>query len=396
MLTNRIYLDHHATTPVDPRVLDAMLPYFNERFGNAASKTHPFGWEAEAAVEIARKQIADLIGADAREIVFTSGATEAINLALKGVFEAYGSKGRHFITCATEHKAVLDTCRHLEQLGARVAYVSVRPDASVDPEALKQAIQSDTVLVSVMLANNEVGTINAVREIGAIARERGILMHSDIAQAAGKIPVDADELNLDLASLSGHKIYGPKGVGALFVRRRQPRVRLVAQMDGGGHENGMRSGTLNVPAIVGMGRAAELCRQEMEKDFRHTAALRNRLFRLLDDALPDLHLNGPAFEECDGPFMPCARLPNNLNVSFPHVDGEGLILALKDIAVSTGSACTSASPEPSHVLQAMGLDRELMLASLRFGVGRFNTVEEIDRAAERVIDVVRKLKNKFV
>jgi cysteine desulfurase len=393
MPTKRIYLDNHATTPVDSRVLDTMLPYFNERFGNAASKTHPFGWEAEAAVEIARKQIADLIGADAREIVFTSGATEAINLALKGVFEAYGPKGRHYITARAEHKAVLDTCRHLEQLGARVTYVPVRSDGSVDPEAVREAIQPDTALISVMLANNEVGTINTVREIGAIASERGILMHSDIAQAAGKIAADVNDLHVDLASLSGHKIYGPKGVGALFVRRRQPRVRLVAQMDGGGHENGMRSGTLNVPAIVGIGRAAELCRQEMEKDFRHTAALRNRLFRLLEDALPDLHLNGPAFEESEGPFMPCTRLPNNLNVSFPHVDGEGLILALKDIAVSTGSACTSASPEPSHVLQAMGLDGELMRASLRFGVGRFNAEEEIDLAAERVIDVVRKLKN---
>lgn len=380
-----IYLDHHATTPVDPRVLDAMLPYFTERFGNSASKTHVYGWVAEEAVELARRQLAVLIGAPAGEIVFTSGATESNNLAIKGVAEACAAKGKHIVTSVAEHPCVLDTCVHLQKQGWEVTYLPVDGRGFVNPDDVARAIRSDTALVSIMLANNEVGTIQDIRAIGEVARARGVPMHSDIAQAVGKIPVRVDELNIDLASVSGHKFYGPKGVGALFVRKRKPRVHIVAQMDGGGHENGLRSGTLNVPAIVGLGKAAELCQREMETDNDHNRRLRDRLYHILSENLSDLRLNGPDIESAD-------RLPNNLNVSFGGVDAEGLIVALKRIAVSSGSACTSALPKPSHVLQAMGVTPEWIRSSLRFGVGRSNTMEEINLAGERVVEVVKKLR----
>jgi cysteine desulfurase len=401
MLNFPIYLDHHATTPVDPRVLDAMLPYFQGKFGNAASRNHIFGWEAEEAVAIARRQLAECIGADSKEIIFTSGATESNNLALKGVAESYSGKGSHIITNAAEHHAVLDTCKHLEENGFQVSYLPVRPDGTVDPDDVKKAITERTILISVMMANNEVGSINDLQTIGGLAHERGVLFHSDIAQAVGKIWIDVNALNIDLASVSGHKCYGPKGVGALFVRRKSPRVKVTAQMDGGGHENNIRSGTLNVPAIAGLGRAVEICRLEFERYFWHYVKLRNILYDRLIGELSGTQLNGAdidsekdlrRFHSASDASQHIKRLPNNLNIGFDGTDGEGVMMAMKEIAVSSGSACTTASPEPSHVLQAMGLSREAARASLRFGIGRFNSQEEVDYSAKRLITVVQTLR----
>ena len=378
-----IYLDNHATTPLDPRVLDAMLPFFLAKFGNAASRSHAFGWEAEKAVEIARRRIASLAGAAAREIVFTSGATESDNLAIKGVVEACREKGNHLITMATEHPAVLDPIRHLEKQGCQATILPPDADGLLDLARLRDAIRPDTVLVSVMYANNEIGVLQPVREIGAICRERGVFFHCDAAQAFGKIPIDVDRDHIDLMSLSAHKLYGPKGIGALYVRRRQPRVPLAAQMDGGGHEFGFRSGTLNVPAIVGFGEACAVARHEMSDDAARTAALRDRLLSRLEAALEDVAVNGSR----------TARLPGNLNVSFPGVEADTLLLSLPGIALSTGSACSSASPEASHVLKALGAGPWRVRSAVRFGIGRFNTTEEIDIVADRVIASVRKLRS---
>jgi cysteine desulfurase len=377
-----VYLDNHATTAVDPRVLEAMLPFFGARFGNAASRNHSFGWEADKAVEAARKKVAALIGATEKEIVFTSGATESNNLALKGVAEMYAERGDHIVTCVTEHKAVLDTCKRLEKRGCRVTYLPVRRDGLVDPDALREAITDRTILVSVMAANNEIGVLQPIREIGAVCRERGVLFHTDAVQAAGKVPLDVEADRIDLASLSAHKMYGPKGVGALYVRRRNPRVQLTAQMDGGGHERGMRSGTLNVPGIVGLGEACEICRVGMPEEAARLAALRDRLKAKLEAELDEIHVNG-SMEH---------RLPNNLNISFAWVEGESLLMGASDIAVSSGSACTSATLEPSYVLKALGVDTDLAHTSIRFGLGRFNTEEEIDYAATRIVAVVKKLR----
>ncbi len=378
-----IYMDYHATTPVDPRVLEAMLPYFNQHFGNAASRTHHYGWEAEAAVDDARDTIAKLIGADSgKEIVFTSGATESDNLAIKGVAEYYASKGNHIITTTIEHKAVLDTCKRLEKQGYQVTYLNVGKDGVLDPDDVKQAITDKTILVSVMLANNEVGTIQPIAEIGKITRERGVLLHSDAVQGVGKTEFDVKQMNVDLVSLTAHKIYGPKGVGALWVRRSKPRVRLVAQMDGGGHERGMRSGTLNVPSIVGFAKACEIMIAEGQQEAERLRQLRDRLHQKITRELDMVVLNG----------HPEKRLPGNLNISFAFVEGEGLMMAIKDVAVSSGSACTSASLEPSYVLRSMGLDEDLAHSSIRFGLGRFNTEEEVDYVAQLVIDKVKKLR----
>jgi len=390
----RIYLDHHSTTPVDERVLRAMEPYFMQKFGNAASRQHVFGWESEEAVEVARRQVAEFIGAESKEIVFTSGATESNNLALKGAAEAYLQKGNHIITNGAEHSCVLDACRHLEKIGMHVTYVPVQSDGTVDPDAVRRAITPKTILISIMTANNEVGAISAVTEIGAIAREHQVLFHSDIAQAAGKIWVDVEEMNVDIASLSGHKFYAPKGVGALFVKRRNPRVKLIAQMDGGGHEDGNRSGTLNVPGIVGLGKAAEICCREFEKDFSHYSLLRNALYAKIYDRLDGCILNGPEIDR--GMEEPRSRsirrLPNNLNLTFEGVDAEAIMMAMKEVAVSSGSACTTALREPSHVLKAMGVSDDRIKSSLRFGIGRMNAMEEIDYTADRIIDVVSKLR----
>ena len=376
-----VYLDNHATTPVDPRVLEAMLPYFGPKFGNAASRGHRYGWEAEQAVELARKRVASLAGAAPREIVFTSGATESNNLAIKGVVEAYRAKGNHIVTMATEHRAVLDPVRRLERAGYRITILPAGPGGLLDPDVLRGGLTSDTVLVTVMYANNEIGVIQPVREIGAICREKGVLFHCDAVQAFGKIPVHVDDDGIDLMSISAHKIYGPKGIGALYVRRRAPRVQLSAQMDGGGHESGYRSGTLNVPAIVGFGEACSLCAAEMAAEAAHAGALRDRLKSSLEAGLDDVAVNGSMDH----------RLPGNLNMSFAGVDGEALLMSMPDVALSTGSACSSATVEPSHVLHALGIG-ELAKSSLRFGIGRFNTEEEIDYAAGRVIESVRKLR----
>jgi len=377
-----LYLDNHATTRVDPRVLDAMLPYFTEHFGNAASRNHEFGWAAEQAVDKARKQIGDLIGASAREIVITSGATESDNLAIKGVAEMYAEKGNHIITAATEHKAVLDTCKKLEKHGYRVTYLPVQADGLVDLDMLRESITDKTILVSIMYANNEIGVIQPVAEIGKICRERGVLFHTDAVQAIGKVPVNVDTDNIDIMSITAHKMYGPKGVGALYVRRRNPRVQLTAQMDGGGHERGMRSGTLNVPGIVGLGEACAICQREMTVEMPRLRALRDRLKAKLEAGLDEIYLNG-SWEH---------RLPNNLNMSFAYVEGESLLMGINDIAVSSGSACTSATLEPSYVLKALGLGDDIAHSSIRFGLGRFNTEEEIDYVAGRLIDVVTKLR----
>ena len=375
-----VYLDNHATTPVDPRVLDAMLPFFGPKFGNAASRSHRFGWEAEKAVELARRRIAALAGAKPREIIFTSGATESNNLALKGVLEAYRAQGNHLIIMATEHKAVLDPARHLEREGVNLTVLTPGPDGRLDLDRLRDAIRPETVLVSVMYANNEIGTIQPVREIAAICRERGVLFHSDAAQAFGKVPFDAAADGIDLLSVSAHKLYGPKGIGALYVRR--PGVRIAAQIDGGGHESGIRSGTLNVPAIVGFGEAAAIAAAEMAADAVHARALRDRLHSQIAAELDRVEVNG-SMEY---------RLPGNLHLSFAGVDAESLLMSLPEIALSTGSACSSAAVEPSHVLRAIGLTEERARSSVRFGLGRFNTEEEVDYVASRVVEAVRRLR----
>src|SRR4249920_3456168 len=377
-----IYMDYHATTPVDPRVLEAMLPYFTEHFGNAASRNHPFGWEAEEAVEKARKQIADLIGANPKEIVFTSGATESDNLAIKGVAEMYREKGNHIITAVTEHKAVIDTCKRLEKEGGRVTYLRVQKDGLVNLDELRGAITDKTILISIMTANNEIGVVQPIAEIGAIAKEKGILFHTDGVQAVGKIPFNVNDLKVDLVAISAHKMYGPKGVGALYVRRRNPRVLLAPQIDGGGHERGMRSGTLNVPGIVGFGQAAELCRQEMAADTARLLALRERLNQKLHTGLDEIYINGTMEH----------RLPHNLNISFAYVEGESLLMGINDVAVSSGSACTSASLEPSYVLKALGAGDDLAHSSIRFGLGRWTTEEEVDYVADKLIGVVTRLR----
>jgi cysteine desulfurase len=378
-------MDYHATTPVDPRVLETMLPYFTQDFGNSASRNHAFGWKAEEATEYAREQIAQLIGAKSdKEIVFTSGATESDNLAIKGVAEFYKDKGNHIITARTEHKAVLDTCKMLEKRGYHVTYLEVAEDGLVRPEQVAEAITDKTILVSIMLANNEVGSVQPIAEIGKITRSKGVLFHTDAVQGVGKVEFDVEAMNVDLASISAHKMYGPKGVGALYVRRNKPRVRIVAQTDGGGHERGMRSGTLNVPGIVGFGKAAEIARNEWRDEAKKLFALRQRLRNKLFGAMDMIHLNG-----ADDPY----RLPGNLNVSFSFVEGEAMMMAIKDVAVSSGSACTSASLEPSYVLRAMGVGEELAHSSIRFGIGRFNTDEEIEYVADLVIDSVKRLRD---
>jgi cysteine desulfurase len=433
MLKLPIYMDNHATTPLDPRVMEAMLPYLREDFGNAASRNHVFGWKAEAAVEKARKQVAELIGASDKEIVFTSGATESDNLAIKGVVEFYKSKGDHVITLKTEHKAVLDTCKRLERIrqerldelkmlrlsqlsgedvtqenlaelatkydvendetyrkwaalptgGARVTYLDVEKDGRVDLGKLEAAMTDKTVLVSIMLANNEIGVVQPVAEIGRLCRRRGVLFHCDAVQGIGKVPFDVEAMQVDLASISAHKMYGPKGIGAVYVRRRAPRVRLEAIIDGGGHERGMRSGTLNVAGIVGFGKAAELCMAEMAAEGERLERYRKKFWNKLKSELDEIYLNGD--EE--------KRLPGNINVSFAYVEGEAMMMAIKDVAVSSGSACTSASLEPSYVLRALGLGDDLAHSSIRFGMGRFTTEEEVDYVANLAIDKVKKLRD---
>jgi cysteine desulfurase len=379
-----IFMDYHSTTPVDPRVLDEMLPYFTRDFGNAASRSHVFGWKAEEAVEHARERIAKLIGAQSeKEIVLTSGATESDNLAIKGVAEFYKEKGNHIVTTVIEHKAVLDTCKRLEKEGFVVTYLGVGKDGLVDPDDVKKAIGDKTILVSVMLANNEVGTIQPLEAIGKLTRERGVLLHSDAVQGIGKTEFDVQKMNVDLASITAHKMYGPKGIGALYVRRSKPRVRVVAQMDGGGHERGMRSGTLNVPSIVGFGKAADIMRTEGKEESVRLFALRERLRQSIQKNLDEVYVNG-SLEH---------RLAGNLNISFNFVEGEGLMMAIKDVAVSSGSACTSASLEPSYVLRAMGLGDELAHSSIRFGLGRFNTEEEVDYVGDLMVRKVRKLRD---
>ncbi|MBL7733463.1 MAG: IscS subfamily cysteine desulfurase [Chitinophagaceae bacterium] len=377
-----IYLDHNATTPCDPRVVEAMIPYFTNSFGNAASRNHPFGWQAEEAVDYAREQVAKLIGADPKEIIFTSGATEGDNLAIKGVYEMYASKGNHIITCNIEHKAVLDTCKHIEKEGGEVTYLKVKPNGLVDLAELEAAIKPTTILIAIMYANNEIGTINPVKEISAIARKHGILFFTDAVQAVGKIPVDVNKDGIDLLAFTAHKMYGPKGVGALYVRRKNPRVKVTAQMDGGGHERGMRSGTLNVPGIVGFGKACEICMNEMAEESARISKLRDKL----QDALlkiEESYLNGDKEH----------KLPHVTNISFKYVEGEGLMMGFnKNIAVSSGSACTSASLEPSYVLKALGLGDDLAHSSLRFGLGRFTTEEQIDYTIEQVTNTVLKLR----
>ncbi|MEN3340100.1 MAG: cysteine desulfurase, partial [Acidobacteriota bacterium] len=379
-----VYLDFHATTPVDPLVLEAMLPYFTEQFGNPASRQHAYGWEAQKAVETARQQVATLIGASAQEIVFTSGATESNNLAIKGVAHALRDRGDHIVTVATEHKSVLDSCKRLEREGCRVTRLGVDREGFIDIGELGAAITERTILISVMAANNEIGVLQSLAEIGALAQQRGVLFHSDAAQAAGKIPLDVAQLGVDLLSLTGHKYYGPKGAGALYVRRRKPKLTLSCQIDGGGHENGLRSGTLNVPGIVGLGRAAEICREKMPVEGPRLAGLRDRLFAGLQREVSGVRMNGPSGAR---------RLPHNLHVSFDDVEGEALVMALGDVAVSTGSACSSGSQAPSHVLQAIGATGERAGASIRFGLGRPTTDAEIDFAIERVSAVVRSLQN---
>jgi len=378
-----IYMDYHATTPVDPRVVEAMLPYFTQKFGNAASRSHIYGWTAEEAVSYAREQIAKLIGAESeKEIVFTSGATESDNLALKGIAEFLKEKGDHVITSVIEHKAILDSCKRLEKQGLRVTYLKPASDGRIDPDDVKKAITDKTILVSIMLANNEIGTVNDLAEIGRITRERGVLLHSDAVQGIGKVPFDVQKMNVDLASITAHKMYGPKGIGALYIRRSRPRVRLVAEMDGGGHERGMRSGTLNVPGIVGFGKAADLMLKDGPTENSRILSLREHLRKRFTDSLEQVEVNG-SLEH---------RLPGNLNISFAFVEGEALMMAIKDVAVSSGSACTSASLEPSYVLRALGVGEEMAHSSIRFGLGRFNTREEVDYVADLVIDKVKKLR----
>ena len=382
MLKLPIYLDNNATTPMDPRVLEAMTPYFLEDYGNAASRNHPFGWKAEEAVDYAREQVAKLIGADPKEIIFTSGATEGDNLGIKGVYEMYAQKGNHIITCTTEHKAVLDTCKHIEKLGGEVTYLKVQPDGLIDLKELEAAIKPTTILISIMWANNEIGTIMPIREISAIAKKHGVLLFTDATQAVGKIPVDVNKDGIDIMAFTAHKMYGPKGVGALYVRRKNPRVKVTAQMDGGGHERGMRSGTLNVPGIVGMGKACELCMLDMEADTKRISKMRDKLETALM-LLEEAYINGSTEH----------RLPHVTNISFKHVEGEGLLMGFnKNIALSSGSACTSASLEPSYVLKALGLGDDLAHSSLRFGLGRFTTDEQIDYTVKAISETVIKLR----
>ncbi len=377
-----IYMDNHATTPLDPRVLAEMLPYFTEKFGNAASRNHAFGWEAEKAVELGRQRIAALIGATAKEIIFTSGATESDNLAIKGVAEMYREKGNHIITVTTEHKAVLDTCKRLQKHGYEVSYLGVQKDGLIDLDELRRTITNKTILVTIMAANNEIGVLQPIAEIGNICRERSVLFHTDATQAIGKIPIDVEKQNLDLVSISAHKMYGPKGVGALYVRRKNPRVQLAPIIDGGGHERGMRSGTLNVPGIVGLGKACEICSTEGAEESCRLAGLRNRLRDQIMAELNEVYVNG-SMEH---------RLPGNLNLSFAYVEGESLLMGINDVAVSSGSACTSATLEPSYVLKALGTGDELAHSSIRFGLGRFNTEAEVDYVAARVIETVKRLR----
>ena len=379
-----VYLDNNATTPMDPRVLEAMLPWFCEKFGNAASRSHKFGWDAEAAVERAREQVAALLGASAKEIVFTSGATESDNLAIKGTVEMLADKGRHVVTCTTEHKAVIDSCKYLEARGwADVTWLEPDRFGRVSVEQVRAALRPDTVLITLMAANNEIGTLHPVAEIGALAKERGVWFHTDATQAVGKVPFDVEALKVDLASLSGHKIYGPKGVGALYVRRRNPRVRLAPQMHGGGHERGMRSGTLNVPGIVGLGEACRIAREDFDKDQAHYKAMRELLEQKIRSRLDHVELNG----------HPEGRLPTTLNLSFAYVEGESLIMGVPRVAVSSGSACTSASLEPSYVLRALGVGDELAHSSIRFSVGRFTTAQDVERAADEIVATVKRLRS---
>jgi cysteine desulfurase len=377
-----IYMDNHATTRTDPRVVEEMLPYFTENFGNAASRNHEFGWVAEQAVEQARDRIAKLIGATAKEIIFTSGATESDNLAIKGVAEMYKEKGNHIITQAIEHKAVLDTCKRLEKYGFRVTYLPVQKDGRIDLDDLKRAMDDKTILVTIMAANNEIGVLQPIREIGALCHERGVLFHTDAVQAIGKVPFNVIQDNVDIASITAHKLYGPKGVGALYVRRKNPRVQLVAQIDGGGHERGMRSGTLNVSGIVGLGKACAIASSEMAEEAKYLSGLRDRLKDKIMGQLDEVYING-SIEH---------RLPGNLNISFAYVEGESLLMGINDIAVSSGSACTSATLEPSYVLKALGAGDDLAHSSIRFGLGRFNTEAEVDYVAERVVDTVKRLR----
>jgi cysteine desulfurase len=377
-----IYMDNHATTPLDPRVLEAMMPYLTGIFGNAASRNHSFGWEAEEGVEKAREQIARLIGASAKEIIFTSGATESTNLALKGVAEMYKERGNHIITQVTEHKATLDTCKRLEKSGYRVTYLPVQADGLIDIEDLKRAMDDQTIVVSIMYANNEIGVVQPIAEIGKLCHEKGVIFHTDAVQAVGKIPVNVQTDNIDVMSLTGHKIYGPKGVGALYVRRRNPRVQLSEQINGGGHERGMRSGTLNVPGIVGLGKACELCMNEMAAEAAREIELRDYLKNKLENALDYTQVNGNMEH----------HLPGNLNMSFVYVEGESLLMGINDIAVSSGSACTSATLEPSFVLKALGLGDDVAHSSIRFGLGRFNTKAEVDYVSDKIISVVQHLR----
>ena len=381
MMQLPVYLDNNATTPMDPRVLEAMIPYFTSKFGNAASRNHQFGWEAEEAVDYAREQIANLIGCTDKEIIFTSGATESNNLAIKGVYEMYAQKGNHFITVTTEHKAILDTCKHIEKMGASVTYITPGTDGLITVEQIEAAITDQTVLISVMYGNNEIGVLQPIQAIGKLARSRGVLFHTDATQAVGKIPVNVDHDFIDLMSFSAHKMYGPKGVGALYVRRKNPRVKVTAQMDGGGHERGMRSGTLNVTGIVGFGKACEICLNEMESEAKRLSVLRDKLETSLMQ-MEETYINGNVN----------ARLPHVTNISFKYVEGEGLMMGIKDLAVSSGSACTSASLEPSYVLKSLGLDDDLAHSSIRFGLGRFTTEEEIDFAIDHVKTAVNKLR----
>jgi cysteine desulfurase len=381
-----VYLDHNATTPCDPRVLETMLPFFTEQYGNAASRSHAFGWQAEAAVDLAREQVAGLIGAHTQEIIFTSGATEGVNLAIKGVFEMYAVKGNHIITCVTEHKAVLDTCKHIEKMGAQVTWLPVNNEGLIDLQQLEAAITPQTILIAIMYANNETGTLQPVKEIGALAKKHGVLFFTDATQAVGKIPVDVIHDNIDLLTCSAHKMYGPKGVGALYVRRKNPRVRLTAQIDGGGHERGMRSGTLNVPGIAGLGKACEICREQMEEYGRRMGRLRD----LLEQALLQLEgtrVNGSRKH----------RLPHVTNISFSHIVGDGLLMGLnKEVALSSGSACTSASMEPSYVLKALGISDELAHSSLRFSIGRYTTEEQVNFVIQKVTSTVKQLREQQV
>ena len=377
-----IYMDYHATTPVDPRVLETMMPYFTQDFGNSASRNHAFGWVAEEAVDKARKQVADLLGANPKEIIFTSGATESNNLAIKGIAEMYREKGNHVITCVIEHKAVIDACKKLEKQGARVTYLPVQKDGRIDLDDLRAAITDKTILITIMTANNEIGVLQPVAEIGAIAKEKGILFHTDAVQAAGKVPFDVNQVKADLVSISAHKMYGPKGVGALYVRRRNPRVLLAEQISGGGHERGMRSGTLNVPGIVGLGKASAICQAEMAADAARLIALRERLNEKFHQNLDEIYING-SMEH---------RLPHNLNISFAYVEGESLLMGINDVAVSSGSACTSASLEPSYVLKALGAGDDLAHSSIRFGLGRWTTEEEVDYVVDKLTNVVQRLR----